>query len=196
MVRTDIINIIAHKYHYRSYLEIGCQYRHVNFDRILCPRKVCVDPDPRLPLKADYPMTSDAFFAQNVEMFDLFFIDGLHEHEQVERDIQNCLKFMNPGGTIVMHDCNPTTEIMQRVPRAQLEWTGDTWKAFVKTRQNRMLRMYVVDTDYGVGVIREGLQTPIYVSDEDLTYENFEERRKEWLNLISVQEFLKEEGLI
>ena len=52
-------------------------------------------------------MTSDDFFRDNKEKFDLIFIDGLHETNQVDRDIENSLKFINKGGTILLHDCLP-----------------------------------------------------------------------------------------
>ena len=52
-------------------------------------------------------MTSDEFFSQNKETFDLIFIDGLHIHEQVLKDIDNSLNVLNENGVILLHDCLP-----------------------------------------------------------------------------------------
>lgn len=189
MFRTDVIQTIISTNGFHSYLEIGVQNPANNFDRIFCDFKVGVDPDP--DSNATMTMTSDAFFEMNAgaQKFDLVFIDGLHEAEQVKKDIKNALDILNPDGYIVMHDCNPSSKEMQMVPRIQSEWTGDTWKAFMHFRQMDFLQMFVVDTDYGCGVITRGMQVPVPIN-MDFTYENLVEHRKEWLNLISVPEFI------
>ena len=187
MLRTDVINALITSHGLKSYLEIGVQNPAKNFNKIKCIRKDGVDPDPRAG--ANLCMTSDQFFASYPDRtYDLIFIDGLHEAAQVERDIENALEALTPNGFIVMHDCNPTTEQMQRVPRIQSEWTGDTWKAFVKFRQRQGLVMYVVDTDYGVGVITRGDAQPL-LHTPDPTYEQFTRNKQTWLNLISVKQF-------
>ena len=184
MTRNRIVQHLINKNGYKSYLEIGVEYGQT-FTKILCPKKVGVEPYVDGWLK----MTSDEFFAQNKDAFDVVFIDGLHEKEQVEKDIRSSLKILNPNGSVVIHDCNPTSESMQKVPREQLEWTGDVWKAFVGFREYSDLEMYVVDTDYGCGVIKKGEQIPLDI--KELTYEKLIENKKEWLNLISVNEFLE-----
>ena len=70
-------------------------------------------------------------------------------------------------------------------------WNGDTWKAFVKFRSTREdLEMFVVDTDFGCGVVRRGSQSPLNLNlEKSLLYEAFEPNKKEWLNLISIEEF-------
>ena len=47
--------------------------------------------------------------------------------------------------------------------------------------------MYVIDTDCGLGIIRRGSQEKL--EDAELTYNNLDNNRKKWLNLISVKEF-------
>ena len=42
--------------------------------------------------------------------FDVIFIDGLHLADQVEKDIDNALKFIKEDGFIILHDVNPPTE--------------------------------------------------------------------------------------
>ena len=70
-------------------------------------------------------------------------------------------------------------------------WTGDCWKAWVKLRTIREdLNMAVVNTDYGVGIIKKGKQNLLNLDNKTLDYTNLEVNRKDWLNLISIEEFL------
>lgn len=195
MTRTEIINHLIKKNNYTTYLEIGVQNGR-NLHAVECKHKVGVDPD--LNSKATIHVTSDEFFASNKQKFDIIFIDGLHEAEQVLKDIENSLKALKKGGTIVCHDMNPTTEQMQQVPRIQTEWTGDCWKAWISLRENNSkINMFVVDADYGCGVIRKDKQKKLELlltsnHYSKSFYGHFNENRKRWLNLISVEEFLKE----
>lgn len=196
MNRIDIIQSYIDKYGYKTYLEIGVQAGHC-FRAIVCEEKTGVDPDPSSA--ATVHVTSDQFFNEihkpeheNKIKFDCIFIDGLHHADQVYKDIMNSLECLADGGTILMHDCKPTSEFMQRIPlTTQVEWTGDTWKAYVKVRQERDdLSMFVIDTDWGVGVIRKGKQEKIVIpSDVPVTYDSFVIHNAEWLNIVSVDEF-------
>ena len=100
--RSHIINELISLKKYNSFLEIGCD-KNVNFSNVLISKKIGVDPNSG----GTHKMTSDDFFRDNKEKFDLIFIDGLHETNQVDRDIENSLKFINKGGTILLHDCLP-----------------------------------------------------------------------------------------
>jgi len=188
--RSAILNTLVDRYGHQTYLEIGQGRREDTLDRIDCIVKIGVDPNRRL--QAAYQMTSDEFFAINRNTFDLIFIDGLHHADQVERDILNALEVLNENGTIVVHDCNPITEEMQRVPLSgQHAWTGDVWKTWVKFRATRPdLSMAVVDTDFGCGIIRRGNQETIPLPP-DLTYDVLDKNRSYLLNLISVQDFVE-----
>ena len=180
-MRWDIINRIADIYGAKSYLEIGIGTKE-NLYKIKCPKKIGVDP--LKTLRPDRCCTSDEFFRDNKERFDIIFIDGLHHKAQVIKDIENALKALTENGTIVVHDCNPTSEAMQAVPRIQGEWTGDVWKAWQHFRFNRPdLSMTVLNTDYGVGIIRKGSQFP--PRQVVLTYSDFDINRADILNLIS-----------
>jgi hypothetical protein len=190
MDRITIIQIYIDKLKAKKYLEIGMG-SGVNFASVNCDYKVCVDPTPTVPVS--FSLTSDDFFRQNTEKYDVIFIDGLHWSEQVYKDIINSLDVLNEDGVIICHDMNPHSEIIQRYPIAipSSEWTGDCWKAWVKLKTERNdLYMFVIDTDYGCGVITKGQQELINV-DEELTWELLNKNRKELLNLISVETFLK-----
>tara|TARA_A200000159_G_C7262001_1_gene313509 strand:- start:70 stop:717 length:648 start_codon:yes stop_codon:yes gene_type:complete len=211
MNRTDIINFLANKINAKTYLEIGVRDHKQNFDKITIAHKVGVDPDIEKECDRDptHKITSDEYFSSHNETFDIIFIDGLHEAEQVERDISNSIDRLNEGGFIVCHDMNPIVFERQLLGQDPLRleyvkrekeknnpayglWNGDCWKAFVKLKINRDdLIMKTVDTDFGVGVIQKGSQETLDLDLENLTYEGLDRNRKEWLNLISVNNFIE-----
>ena len=191
MNRTSIINALLAKCGGTSYLEIGV-YDGVNFDNILAARRVGVDPVVDARWKNPEMIrvqTSDDFFASNTEKFDVIFVDGLHLRDQVKRDVENGLTVLKPGGYIVCHDMNPQTEAAQLVPYTAGAWNGDCWKAWRDLRSLHGLEMYVIDTDQGCGIIRQNKTWHAKGFIQDYTWENFVKYRKEWLNLISVEEF-------
>ena len=100
--RLEIVQNILNLKKYRSYLEIGT-FKNDLFNHVKCNVKVGVDPVSGGNIRK----TSDAFFSENNQKFDLIFIDGLHHYEQVKRDIFNSLKFLNSKGIILLHDCLP-----------------------------------------------------------------------------------------
>lgn len=190
MNRTEIIQFLIDKIGAKKYLEIGMG-PGLNFNTIKCDYKISVDPNPTVPVT--HSITSDEFFNQNNETFDVIFIDGLHWSEQVYKDIVNSLNVLNNNGYIICHDINPHSEFIQRYPQAirESEWTGDCWKAWVRLKSERSdLNMAVIDTDYGCGVITKGKQKLITVNEE-LTWDLLDNNRKELLNLITTEDFLK-----
>jgi len=186
MNRTSIINYLIAKYHYKSYLEIGVQ-NGINFHSIYCSKKVGVDPDPSSA--ATVKMTSDDFFAVNKDKFDLVFLDGLHWDDFFYRDVVNSLEVLNEGGIIICHDCLPECEYNQQRENHGGSWTGDVYKGFVRLRAKDDVVMRTINTDWGCGIITKGKQEPLIVLESDLTYDNFEKNKQEWMNIISVEEF-------
>ena len=187
MKRTDIIQSLIDKIGAKKYLEVGVSAGE-NFRDIKCDYKVGVDPERTSP--ATIHMTSDDFFKANKETFDVIFVDGLHHADQVYRDIINSLNCLSDTGYIVCHDMNPEKEEHQVIPFRGGIWNGDCWKAFVQLRQERDdLAMCVVDTDYGCGVIRRGYQEKLDKIN-DLNFHAFTKKRKEWLNLITPDQFV------
>ena len=183
--RTDIINYLIKYYNYSSYLEIGVGNKNRNFNKIRCKNKKGIDPNG----KADIKLTSDIFFADCSieEKYDIIFIDGLHIEEQVDKDISNSFLHLNDKGMIVLHDCNPVSELLQEEKRKSKDWCGTVWKSFAKLRMTRKdLFMFVVNIDYGVGVIKKGEQQ-IFVSDKGflLDYKFLDSNRSKLLNIIS-----------
>lgn len=190
MKRTDIINTLIAQCGYKSYLEVGTQDPTSNFDKINAECKVSVDPFPRG--EVTFVGTSDEYF-DSIDVnskFDIIFIDGLHHSDQVLKDIQNSLNHLSENGTIVCHDCLPTTEKMQERDDHGGEWTGDVWKAIAELRVERIdLDIKVVDTDYGCGVIRRGTNIPYTPNGYYLTYDFYSKHKNSMLNVITIQNF-------
>lgn len=185
MNRTEIINQLIKIYGYKSFLEIGVDSPELNFNKIKCNNKVGVDPNPKA--RATHCKTSDEFFAENKQRYGLVFIDGLHHADQVEKDIENALECLEENGSIVCHDMNPTTKEMQEVPRIQGTWTGDCWRAWLQFRHKRSdLSMHVLDTDYGVGIIRKGHQEVIDLLWNP-TFEEWSELKVKASNIIPLE---------
>ncbi len=118
--RTKVINFLLSLIQSdTNYLEIGVRNPNANFNQIKANKKYSVDPGIEFePNPVDFNMTSDDFFQKlsqneilsNEIKFDVIFIDGLHLAEQVDRDIENALKYLKDDGFIVLHDCNPPSE--------------------------------------------------------------------------------------
>ena len=193
MTRYDIINQFISERGYTQYLEIGAKHGEC-LVQIKAPIRISVDPDP--DSVASYVMTSDEFFdktriypsMENEINPDIIFIDGLHEHNQVYRDIVNSLSILSPGSVIILHDCLPTSEHMQahadQYPGG--EWTGDVWKAFVKCRAELPYELYTINTDFGCGIIDTRLKKITDTSGlptdmESMTYDQYCSN-PQWMN--------------
>ena len=164
---------------YRRYLEIGCD-DDTTFSKVPI-EKIGVDP----VRGGTHRMTSDAFFATPSGAFDIIFIDGDHRHAQVMKDVEGALAVLNPGGTIVMHDCLPPDE-KHEAPFL----CGTVWRAFAKLRTRLDLDCVVGDYDYGCGIVRRGANpSPIEIpqSMDAMTYKQFVQNRAQWMRPVSFE---------
>ena len=199
MERKKIIQKIIDKISAKTYLEIGVKYGTV-FLQIKVKRKIAIDPFFRIPfykklffwdgiLNAKYfKMTSDVFFDKYPSLFvrekiDTAFIDGLHTYRQSLKDVENCLRFLNERGVIIIHDCNPLTEAAAVPSRC-----GDVWKTIVYLRsQMSGLNAFVLDCDYGLGIVTKNRpENTLNFSKEEIdkmTFADLDKNRKSFLNL-------------
>ena len=100
-------------------------------------------------------MTSDEFFDSDNKIYDVIFIDGLHEYEQVHRDAINALNSIKIGGYIAFHDFLPSDWKEHHVPRISKSWTGDCWKLAVQLTDAKGIDFVLLDIDHGVGLIKK-----------------------------------------
>ncbi|MGC1878450.1 MAG: class I SAM-dependent methyltransferase [Rhabdochlamydiaceae bacterium] len=189
----DLLNYLIVMRGYKSYLEIGVADGH-NLSSVAASHKVGVDPSPAPNTSPIHRMTSDEFFNMNHEMFDLIFIDGLHLHEQVLKDVENSLKCLNPGGLIVMHDCMPNTPEQQLRTPVPGAWNGDVWKAVAYMRMHlEDVDLCVLDMDWGCGILtpnsHQTLIPELPISNMDWDY--YAKNKQQVLNVKSVEEWVK-----
>jgi SAM-dependent methyltransferase len=190
LARWDVLNELLETSDRGRFLEIGVQ-AGVCGSRIRAREKWGVDPEPRALARTKYARffqcTSDEFFEDlpAKETFDVVFIDGLHHAEQTMRDAEHALKHLAPEGVIVLHDCNPQTELAQRVPRETGVWNGDCWKTLVRLRQRQDLQAFTIDADHGLGiVVRAPNPEPLREVPAVLTYATLERDRERLIGLV------------
>lgn len=210
-----------------NYLEIGVRDGDC-FLKIKADKKLAIDPNFVISKSKKvktlfrnssnfrnkyFEATSDDFFEKKSEMLaeiggvDVVFIDGLHQYEQVMRDVQNSLKILNKNGVILMHDCNPTfaaaavrgsspQEIAENPPEGWTgEWNGDVWKCIVNLRSMRDdLEILVYDCDYGIGQVRKGKPDSMLTFSleeiDKMDYSDLEKNRQYLLNLKAGDEYI------
>ena len=183
----DIINYLIDINGYSRFLEIGVRNNEgkMSIDHIKCEHRDGVDI---MPNRANYTMTSDQFFEMIPadQMYDIIFVDGDHEKTQVLKDVENSLKHLNPGGTILCHDINPPEEFY-----LASRYCNNCWEAWAELRSTRPdLEMYALNIDFGPGIIRRGSQS-LYDDEIEASWDYLNSNRKQLLNEITVEEFMK-----
>lgn len=171
--RISVINRVLAAYKEPvKYLEIGCATNQC-FNCIPVPGKVGVDPERG----GTHRMTSDAFFEQNNQQFDVIFIDGLHEFHQCRKDAINALSRLPVGGTMLFHDFLPRNWREEHVPRISRKWTGDVWKVAVELMASSGIDFRILEVDNGVGVVRKLSEDAKYQEEYDrvaaLTFQDY-----------------------
>lgn len=98
----------------KSYLELGLYHGETitkvanNNPQCLCTG-VDMNPLTFLPVFRFYQSTSDDFWKQNQDTYDVIFIDADHSYESVLRDLNKALGCLNAHGLILLHDTNPNS---------------------------------------------------------------------------------------
>ncbi len=151
------------------YLEIGIEYGNT-FNKINMKTKIGTDPDPEYRDTNIIIKTSDNFFADNKEIFNTIFIDGMHQSDYVLRDFMNSVKCIHPNGLIFIDDIFPNNEEEQKkIPKVHRlingiikyapghPWTGDVWKTMYYLlkyyKDSFDFKCYLHDNYRGVGVV-------------------------------------------
>ena len=187
--RWDLIEYLIRKNNYSDYLEIGCDQDQL-FSKVKIKNKTGVDPSSGGSVRKN----SDDFFKDNKDKFDIVFIDGLHIYDQVKRDILNSVDCLKENGIILVHDCMPDNMSKQAVPRYRMIWNGDVWKAIVDLRQKEDLEIFTCAIDQGIGIIKKNKNSSILKIEKSinkLKFEDYYNNYKEYLRVISLEEFKK-----
>ena len=148
-----------------KYLEIGCASNSL-FNSVITTDKVGVDPISGGTLR----MTSDDFFQQNKDFFDVVFIDGFHTYEQVKKDAINSANYLSDNGIILFHDFLPLdwmAAIPNDLPQLQGRWNGDCFK-FAFELLELGLQFKIISIDEGI--------LCIYGSENISTLSNLEKK--------------------
>ena len=221
LTRMQIINALIEKKGYANYLEIGVQTGKCLFE-IKVKNKIAVDPEFKLQNwrklfnfgknkdNKYFELTSDDFFESHGDMLsemgglDIAFIDGLHIYEQTNKDVANCLKYLNKNGIILMHDCNPPTadaetrawtydEFREKTNNRGYLWCGDVWKTLAYYKASRRdLEVTCFDTDFGVGAVYYKDTPANSIQSDNIINMGFEELKAnngEIINLRSADSF-------
>ena len=187
--RWDLIEYLINKYKYSDYLEIGCDQDQL-FSKVRIKNKTGVDPVSGGNIRK----TSDEFFRENKNKFDIIFIDGLHTYNQVKKDILNSINCLKDEGIVLVHDCMPDSLSKQAVPRYRMSWNGDVWKAIVDLRQNEYLETYTCKIDQGIGVIKKKRNSSILKLEKnikDLKFKDYYKNYVKYLRVVDLKEFQK-----
>ena len=208
----DIVLYLVAKFHYKRYLEIGTA-NDITFGPVSAAVPVAVGVDP--VAGGTHRMTSNDFFDDNTQIFDIVLIEGDFSPKQVLRDVMNALRFLADDGMIVMCASNPRSEIEQRVPRdfSHMVWVGQVWRVVSFLRIREDLDYVTIDAKHGMTVIRRRFHGPrqdidiekelllSLLSDSDggqgtsrgvldaLTLDEFFSVKEKLLNLVSMEGF-------
>ena len=136
--RHDVINFVSNSHD--KYLEIGVETGYT-FNNVHFTNKTGVDPSPAFNSDDLVKKTSDDFFESldANSLFDIVFIDGMHQTEYVLKDINNSIIYLSDNGKILLDDVIPLNNDEQlKIPikhfyddgilKTMVPWTGDVWK--------------------------------------------------------------------
>lgn len=218
MLRTDVIQMFLDLKENSSYLEIGVKDGDNFFplkasSKTAVDPKFVFTLKSRFRwmyknhsnLTARYfEITSDQYFEKpevKIKKMDVVFIDGLHTYQQSLRDVLNSLTILKDNGVIIMHDCNPphaaaaypsespATAALAGLSGWNGEWCGDVWKTICYLRSTRAdLRSFVLDTDYGLGIITKGdADEMLNISEESISVMTYDDLVKDREKLIGLR---------
>jgi glycosyltransferase involved in cell wall biosynthesis len=160
-----------------KYLEIGIEFG-ATFFNINTDYKIGIDPDPKVENDQIIKINSDNFFFYNKEVFDIIFIDGMHQIEYVVNDINNSIRTISENGKIFIDDIFPNSyEEQLKIPtnhyyengilKYKELWTGDVWKViyFILIKYKNNIDFKCFFNDNYRGIIMLTLKNSFQISD-------------------------------
>jgi len=109
----EIIKSIVHSTGCQKYLELGIS-KGINMQHVasVCPDCTGVDILDISTFR-DFKFhvcSTDEFFRNNQQTFDVIFIDADHRFHQVKKDFENSINILNKYGIIFIHDTDPISK--------------------------------------------------------------------------------------
>jgi predicted O-methyltransferase YrrM len=166
----DYYEALRHLHHAlrpRKYVEIGVRDGSSLHCALPGTEIVAIDPAPRAEAWErcrEHNVTlavasSDDFFGDERQRaraygFDLAFIDGNHDAEQVRRDFTNLETLAHPGSVILLHDVVPLNAQTSTPQCNTLFWTGDAWRVMAAlVARDDLIAFTVACPPTGLGVV-------------------------------------------
>jgi hypothetical protein len=213
--KADIVNWLARQFNYNSYLQISTYSTGNYFDEIdsnLFSIRSCLNykvgninnaPIGNVAIRNDHQFYVEDYdvlkerYLRNDQKYDIVFVDSYHTFDQTTADLALACELVSERGLIIVHDCKPEKKESTGNQYHRGAWLGQSYEAFIKFRyQNLQHNCFVIDTDYGCGVIQKNVPTKKHLEipenaiiDEAVEWSFFEKHYVKLLDLVSIDEF-------
>ncbi|RSZ60469.1 hypothetical protein HF313_19725 [Massilia atriviolacea] len=205
--KADVINRLVRQFGYKRYLEYNKLDGGKCFADVVCESKTLAFIPEHAYLDADATErllgTTATFGTRDIltlpqllerhagERFDLILYDPVHVRPEVDQVARALPALLNPGGILIVHDCNPEKEEITTVKRCPGAWVGETYKAFALLRHHNPGKALTVGEDFGCGLVWNKDLVLDYPLDADLSYQQFDAQRASYTGLIGYHQFLQ-----
>lgn len=203
----DIINRLIRQFGFKRYLEYNKFDGTKCFSEVVCESKTLAflpehayldaPTTERLLRTAQSVPASDILTLPQLlerhagQGFDIILFDPVHVRPEVDHVVRALPALLNPGGILVVHDCNPENEAITSVQRCPGAWVGETYKAFALLRHHNPGRAFTVAEDFGCGLVWNKDLVLDYPLDADLSYQQFDAQRTSYTGLMSYLQLLE-----
>ena len=183
-----LINDLISDLNYKSYLELGVSIGE-SWKLISCENKIGVDNNINVANEFDGVVhaTTDDYFLNNKDKFDLIYIDALHEKNQVYKDFKNSFNILNDSGVIIFHDVNPFD-----ISQTHFNSSGDVFELWIELAKT--YKVYIIKNEYdgdSVGIfIKSENSKFIDIEVKDYTYQFFSENREDFISYLNYEEII------
>lgn len=216
-LKYEVVNAISRRFGYTSYLEIctpltGFTYSLVDREQLTrrmrlmyaCPPDYADGEPIDLRTEAESGESLLSGLMQAGRRFDLVFIDPAHSYANSICDLTFGLQLIRPGGTVVVHDCNPGNSALAQPDFRAGNWCGLTYAAFLDlVLGSKRLSYITVNTDFGCGIMSKdrrwrrfsrsrmapSLAARWHALELSERFPFFDQNRKSLLRLISTARF-------
>lgn len=178
---SDFLSALASIYKPRVYVELGLYVGEtINKVSPWCEQAYGVDTkldrvyvDDNYKHKINlYQGTTDTFFTEiwnKNKTIDMAFIDADHKAESAFRDLQNVLKYLTPGGVVIMHDTDPISEFYKDPGLC-----GDSYRLVSIIEKDPMLNIVTIPIEEaGLSMITRKDETRTCIRDNNTLPKNY-----------------------